>query len=609
MTNSFPVRTLAAVAAIDLNRRRRRHLQRPAAGLHAAIREVRDRRRLLRIAARPQMRQRPWCPPAAEVTARAMVRALAFACSLSMGMFACGGDGTREPQAPASRAESAFDRALRDARAKRAALDALVPPAYSDDGSEGAAKAYFSRALGSWFGSARPRWQAMIAAYDAAASATPADNVKVEVIAEAVEASDALVQRALMAMLQMVPPSVANDPRLREHYRTQLELTLESLAKWKQSALERCVERAKEGAVQSPAADRCRAALEQVRGARIAAAPAPAKRKPDPPPPPWIPTSQPEPCVFAGSFEPGLATVYANPTGDAAIARFTQWSTVRIDRLELAATRGGRSRVVLASPLRGSGWIEEAVRPFELPQHLELAPGRVWFDPGTRASAWASASGSASLSAVLPGMRTPEQLAEASRYRGPQIEEEPDIDMRMREASATWSCSALRLAGTDKRAPGYDEHAEYVVLKGDRWVTLYEDAGGARPVTRVRGWSRARVVGRAGAFVHVERHGKQFAFDAWVRTVDVDKDTQEKLAILAAFGRKGDWYRTAKGATASVRLAPDSTALAPWTLAPDAPVQFVRSVDGFFEVDLPGTFADDGPRYFVERAAVEPWTP
>jgi hypothetical protein len=124
---------------------------------------------------------------------------------------------------------------------------------------------------------------------------------------------------------------------------------------------------------------------------------------------PWrkpseLATSQPSPCVFAGTLRLEYDVLFSD-----AEAKHPALKAVRLDlsALTLPAKLGGAVRVDAVWPLRGTFWLAPAFLPLQLVSPRDLVPGHVWLPAATTVTAAAPRGENAQVErpAARPGDR------------------------------------------------------------------------------------------------------------------------------------------------------------------------------------------------------------
>jgi hypothetical protein len=323
---------------------------------------------------------------------------------------------------------------------------------------------------------------------------------------------------------------------------------------------------------------------------------------------PWIPTTQPESCVFAGSLAPGPATLFAQTTGDQVVANVV--GALVVERLELPAAHGGRYKLVVSYPVRGVMWLDGSATPLEWPNRADLVAGHLWVEPGTAATAWRAAPDRAELEAPVPSSAASYRdwpSRELLGLKGSQdLALEPDIVVTPASAKATASCRDLHLAGSASTTAPPQESAPWRLLAGDgdQRFPLFSDPGIPAPFAQVRGHSAVQVRKLAGPFAHVVGRGAGYTFDAWIHSGDVTDRTAVGLGLMS--GIPSERTMSAKHPDVAVRLQPLADAPIVLRLSTDAAVYVVRHHGVFVEVAV-GDLRPRDPPYFVEAGALEPY--
>ncbi len=218
-----------------------------------------------------------------------------------------------------------------------------------------------------------------------------------------------------------------------------------------------------------------------------------------------VPTSRPEPCVFAGTLEFELATLSSDPGFASPVLEF---SRLDIARLTLAAHRGGAAELATSWPIVGTYFLDPSTLPFELASREDLVKGRIWLPAGTRVSA-------------------------AERQRGSaRVERPPAVGGRSRSTpifNRLLRCESLILASVrvfeDEAEPSDTDDAEWRLYEGA--VSLSPSPGSA-PFGKLEldvsgasfeswrsaeGWTRI-----AGEPDDTHEWYVPYAFDAWTKS-------------------------------------------------------------------------------------------
>jgi hypothetical protein len=534
------------------------------------------------------------------------MRTLVWIVPLSLVACAAPASQSTTPLTPAGdQGSSTFQRALEIARSKRAALSASSPPAYAGDGSKAAALEYNQGPLTRWVQRIKGQLADMNAAYSEASGAASSPDLEIDLLVEALDVAEALTRKFVAAGDRSVPlewsqlKSVGLDVAAEYHKRME-RAALDGLER---QTLERCVERADEQAVRSPAAERCRASLARVKAALAedARSPPTQDETAPPPPPAWVDTKESGGCVFAGSLRPGSSSLTLDEAGTTRVATLDGGSMLVVEHLELPRDASGRTKVVLSYPIVGTAWLDPAARPLALPKRIDVVPDHVWIEAGAPMNARLMDAGHAKLSLSLASRAAdpppPGPTATVTTWGAPAIQVRPAT------ASQVVACVGLKLYGSQRTEVPRSKSA-LRELPGDHWVPLFGDAKGTREVARLRGPTGLDELAQADGFAHVAFHGSDVSFEGWVRASDVPPPSTDAFGMIGLIRHMGGAaYRAHKGTAVAVRLAADPGAPVEFTLSPDATV-FLGTPVGDFDEVLIGEFAE-GTRYFVSRGAVE----
>jgi len=212
------------------------------------------------------------------------------------------------------------------------------------------------------------------------------------------------------------------------------------------------------------------------------------------PPPSKVATSQPTPCVFAGSLEPGRQfTVWSDVSTHRPAGRL---SRLDVSMLSLPESRGAAIRVAANWPLQGTYWIDAATSAIVLRERQELVQGHVWLDAGTPIQAHRASAGNAAL----------------ERTRAWTAGSEPTF-------SRSLPCQALALAGSVEHAQGGPDRSP-VSFQG--LLELSASPGGASIATlRLSKAASFEVLAERRPWRRVAARSEDwdlpFSFDAWTK--------------------------------------------------------------------------------------------
>jgi hypothetical protein len=510
---------------------------------------------------------------------RSTVRHRAGVWGLCAFLAACAAEEERVESNPVAHQDSnAFGNALAAARAKRAQLDALSPPARDGDESSNAVSRYIKGPLTAWMHSATDRTRDTAGAYGAAARAALSGEAEVDVIAEALAAFQSLADRTVDAATRALPAAWQSVPTLARAVHKELEETTFQL--WVEPTLQRCVERADARAVRTPAAERCRSSF--------------ARAKSDPSF--WMPTAQSEPCVFSGSVWPNAASLTLDgPDHGPPLTLARHNLILRVDRLEIPRAPGEGYPVVVSYPIIARGSLDASARPIALPERVDLVAHHVWIEPGTAMSAQRVGQDQVKLSTKVRGHRSDRDAP--TRAGAPHLGiEEPEVDTTAAEVTQTAACASLALAGSPRYTS--PDEGDDATLPSGRWITLFGDPQGKQPVARLWGETALRIRRDRGGLWHVAHRGERVAFDGWVPGSTFTPEDSGGVAILAA--SVGTPRRIPNGGVVVVRMRPDVAAPVVFSLAPQALVYVGKSVGDFAEIEIHGL---DGTFYLPHASA------
>ncbi len=312
-----------------------------------------------------------------------------FRISSSLAALAVAGCASSAPPAPAAAPAPAASSApaapvvsesLGRARKARRAYDAVTPPVYAGSGTKEDAFAFMKSGFNDWLDASAPAWGRMLEAYADAARDARDPAGRLAVLDELMDAAVAARKRFVDAASAAMPTAWRSNAELRDVYVGALDARAGNMATT--PAAKRCLALTSAPEYAGAVHDRCAAALVSPRSAHE-----PAPRPPQhwAPVAPWVATSVVGGCAFAGSVNLGPVTLYGSPAGDDVVAKIGADQSLDVERLEPPPTPTGRAHALLRAPLRGEAWIDASARLFALPRKVDVVPGHVWFDEGTRA--------------------------------------------------------------------------------------------------------------------------------------------------------------------------------------------------------------------------------
>ena len=287
--------------------------------------------------------------------------------------------------------------ALEQARASALAqaAEALAPPPAPPPGGKAESLAFMKGPLTDWVKSRR-------AAIDHADQALAAALA----CAPNAEQSSWLLRRGQVqshfstAFLRVgaaaMPLEFSRDPEVRKLWIDSLVEAVGPQLERARSSFEACVGLGSKG--QASDVSSCSAELSALPGASNSAAPAvtsAAHTKELKPPPhlayprPFVSTSQPKPCIFAGTLKLWRPVLKMSSRE---VARMEQ---VELSRLSLPSARSGAFLIQTVWPIVGTFTLEERALPLNLRSRVELGGKHVWLSQGAAVSAAAAGQGKA----------------------------------------------------------------------------------------------------------------------------------------------------------------------------------------------------------------------
>ena len=296
-----------------------------------------------------------------------------------------------------------------------------------------------------------------------------------------------------------------------------------------------------------------------------------------------LPTTQPRPCVYAGTLLLQAGLLASNAELATRALRMTR---LDIKSLDLPARSDEAVRIEAAWPLTGTYWLIVDEPPFQLAARQDLVRGHIWLPKGTSVSASQSGSTRARIKRPAPA---------ASDNAAPQI----DLDI---------DCKRLAFKGSLGQS-GLPREAKLREFVG---TVLLSPAPGGNPIGRLPlpeptsfqvlgvagGWTRIVGVPVDSAFEEVTSY-VPYAFDAWTQSASRE-GSQSGSGGLGLSGN-GPSHRTI--ASLSVSHQPRSGAVVA-TLARGAVFAAGAVRDsGFISVGIPGiSAAMDQERLWVSEA-------
>jgi hypothetical protein len=508
------------------------------------------------------------------------LRASLFPALAAVAVAGCAPSAPSTPPAPAAARSvtPAVSNSLAHARVARSAYEALRPPLYNGSGSKEDAFAFLNTEIVSWARESIPLWRRVVRDYGDAARDASDHAAKLMALGELVDAAIAARKRFVDAGSAAMPSAWRSEAEaeLRDMFLAALEVATKGLT---DPVAKQCLELTAGPEDAGPLRTRCE---------DLAHNESSAKRPPRPPQhwapvSPWVSTSVIAPCAFAGSVNIGPVTLYGSPLGDDVVAKVESDRNLELERLEPPAAPSGRAHVVLRAPIHGEAWMDASARLFTLPHKIEVVPGHIWFDEGTRAVA--SVEKGALVLRPDPGAKV--------------VTVRADVAERV-------VCSAAHLAARASWTPagaGRAPPQAFVAVPAHDVPISAAPSGPS--VAVLHGELVLGLVEIQGKWAHVRGNGSPVGIDGWISTSSIEE--ADGGGVIAVFNASDGAPRRAKaGATVTLRTSPGDPS-GRWTLAPDAAVFMLRVDGASCSVRIPGfdSIASDG-NFVTECGGLEP---
>jgi hypothetical protein len=463
--------------------------------------------------------------------------------------------------------------ALRHARQHAALALALTPPKYEGDGEKADALSYMRGPLATWIKQRRDLQDRALAEF-ARIEATAA-RVSPFASEGVGELNANFAEHFVAASQSAMPRSVRSDSEAARAFADVLREVVEPQFSDARAAFLRCASKARDLQLEVLKA-RCDQRLATLPLPPTESAQPRVRKLPNAPSRSWLRTSQPRPCVFAGSLK-AYEPLFSTSDVPEPVAHLSGAFAVEVAELA-PALRGGRTRVDLSWPVHATWWLAADAMPLELVHRLEIVSRHVWLEPGSPVMVRRRTG--ATLEAAL-------DLTKAGRRRV-----EPTSLRR------TIRCSELRLASNAKSLWTHD---------GDR-ATLREESlsllasPGGKQVARVQGGAffAVYVLERRGTYAHIVGNNV-FVFDGWV---------EAKHLAAAGPAMLGEELQNPHSHVVTTRLPlrsePRTSAPVVADLVPGALVKQRATSGGFTGIDVVGLGEIGRSRpFFVDSQAFE----
>lgn len=449
----------------------------------------------------------------------------------------------------------------RAARDEAQALHAPAPPAILDRKS---ALEYTGGPLRDWMGARRALSDAAGKAYsEAGVSGTAEEAVA---LLEVGKLWQGFGDEAEASIRASIPADFAADAQVKAFYfesATEAALPLFALA---YDALQQCLtvaERSNRSDMQSACAAQLARLPKNANRARKdeeGSSPAAADSVPKHPTPmrPKLTASEPSPCAFAGSLEPGEQFEISTDQNGRVLA--ARPSRLDVSAVTLPETAGAAVQATVVWPVQGRYWIAAKTLPLVLRERQELVKDHVWLNAGTPIRAHHVSAGS----------------VQVDRFRDWTAGSEPSF-------SRTMPCSKLALAGSVERAQVESGRGQRSSFQG--LLELSASPGGAR-IAKLQLSKAAsfevlaerppwrRLVGRSGDW------DLPFDFDAWTKTAPSGEPGYGMIGLLHTI----DVTHVSTGPLPLFAEAGAHSACA--TLAPDVWFKAGKVVNGFVAIEI-----------------------
>jgi hypothetical protein len=411
---------------------------------------------------------------------------------------------------PSTRAAAVAEvAALVEARRLGAEAESVGPPAVPVISTQAEALAFLNGPVKDWIPKKRLAVEAAVRAY---AASLPHLNAA-ELAVAALEVGDlwtSFVSTFVDLSLAAVPPPIKADQELLRAYRAAILEAPRSQLEHARAAYQLCL--AKAGPAASSTAERCRRQLSKLELlAPVEQTSASAGRelpKPKPhvrlPKRAWLPSSQPAPCVFAGTLRLGRASLWSSP----GVATSIRPEALELSKLELPTRRSEPFRLTTSWPVRASVYLDAAWLPLTTRRRVVLVADHVWLRSGTAVAAAAPLRAKALVYKEAPGA-TPDPAQQVA-------------------------CSELGLAGDVEPPQSPAKDPRYFV--GD--VRLYASPAG-KELGRfsLKAPERFGVRGERGDWLHVVSDASDagelpYDFDAWTDSRPTSEPSQGMIGLL-----------------------------------------------------------------------------